>query len=36
MDRGNANSDLRLGAVVGVISALTFGLTFFAAVIYIG
>lgn len=36
MDRENANSDLRLGAIVGVISALMFGLAFFTAVIYIG
>jgi high-affinity Fe2+/Pb2+ permease len=36
VDRKQANSDLRLGAIVGVIAALAFGLTFYAAVIYIG
>lgn len=36
MDREQANRDLRIGAIVGVISALSFGAAFFAAVIYIG
>ena len=35
MDRERANSELRLGATLGVIAALAFGLAFYAAVMYI-